>query len=70
VKKKIRNLTIEELNKFCDKQYYSDGKESCENCPLCQRFSRVSQYGVCAIGDNMGTIEERILDLEVEVDGK
>ena len=69
MKKKIRNLTIEELNKFCDKQY-SDGKESCEHCPLCQQFNHKCQYGICAIGDNMRNKKKHILDLEIEVDGK
>lgn len=70
MKKKLRNITIEELNKFCDKQYYADGKENCKNCPLCQLFDEEGQWGLCAVSDNIGTIDNKVLDLEIEVDGK
>lgn len=70
MKKKLRHITIEELNKFCDKQYYADGKESCKNCPLCEVFNDDLQYGICAVSDNMGIINNQTLDLEIEVDGK
>lgn len=70
MKKKIKDLTVEELNSFCDKHYYSNKHGSCKNCPLCGCFYKDSNFGHCIVADDMGTMSKENLEKEVEVGTK